>query len=252
MFANSRSVDSRQHGVHVRLTSIVQRHLEHPFRRPVADHSRRAFDGLAALLADDPRPRVLDSGCGTGASTLRLAHRHADAIVIGVDKSAQRLQTGQREAAAADAPRNALLLRCDLVDFWLLAAAAHWRFAVQYLLYPNPWPKPEHVQRRWGAHPVLPSLLACGGQLELRTNWKIYAQEWSLALGLAGLVARLDECDDPAQPALTPFEAKYRASGHALWRVTAETATKVESPRPREKPHDIREMSLKCLLHNHS
>lgn len=221
MFANSRSVDSRQAGVHPRLVVLVQRHLTHPFRRPVADHSRHAFDGLAGRLAGDPRPRVLDAGCGTGASTLRLARLYPDAIVIGVDKSAHRLQTGQRDAAAAGAPGNALLLRCDLVDFWLLAAAARWRFAAQYLLYPNPWPKPEHVQRRWGAHPVLPSLLACGGRLELRTNWKIYAEEWSLALALAGREAPLEVYDDAAQPALSPFEAKYRASGHVLWRVTA-------------------------------
>ncbi|MBL8300297.1 MAG: methyltransferase domain-containing protein [Rhodanobacteraceae bacterium] len=224
MFANSRPVDSSQSGVHPRLMATVQRHLDHPFRRPVAEHSRRAFDELASVLAADSRPRVLDSGCGTGASTLRLAPLHADAVVIGVDKSAQRLGIGQRQAKAADAPRNMLLLRCDLVDFWLLAAAARWRFTQQYLLYPNPWPKPEHLQRRWAAHPVLPSLLACGGQLELRTNWKIYAQEWSAALGLAGISAALDCCDEVTQPDLTPFEAKYRASGHVLWRVRADAA----------------------------
>jgi tRNA (guanine-N7-)-methyltransferase len=228
MFANSRPVDSRQHGMHPRLAAIVQRHLDHPFRKPVADHSRRAFDGLAAALADDPRPRVLDSGCGTGASTLQLARAHADAVVIGVDKSARRLQTGQRGIAQASAPDNAVLLRCDLVDFWLLAAAAGWRFAAQYLLYPNPWPKPEHVQRRWGAHPVLPSLLACGGQVELRTNWKTYAEEWALALGVARIVATVAACDDVYAP-LTPFEAKYRASGHALWRVQADLDARVES-----------------------
>jgi tRNA (guanine-N7-)-methyltransferase len=228
MFAKSRPVDSRQNGAHARLATIVQRHLDQPFRRPVAEHSRRAFDELALRLADDPRPRVLDSGCGTGASTLRLARLHADALVIGVDKSAHRLQTGQREVAMIDAPRNALLLRCDLVDFWLLAAAAQWRFALQYLLYPNPWPKPEHVQRRWGAHPVLPSLLACGGQLELRTNWKIYAEEWSIALGMAGLPWHMDCYDVAQQPALTPFEEKYRASGHLLWRVRTSGTVKVE------------------------
>jgi tRNA G46 methylase TrmB len=153
---------------------------------------------------------------------LRLAQRHADALVIGVDKSAHRLQTGARALGVAGSPRNALLLRCDVVDFWLLAAAAGWRFAAQYLLYPNPWPKPEHVQRRWPGHPVLPALLACGGTLELRTNWKIYADEWCLALDLANIAWHMDCLNEP-EP-LSPFESKYHASAHTLWRVQTDSA----------------------------
>uniref|UniRef100_UPI0021485AEA hypothetical protein n=1 Tax=Tahibacter caeni TaxID=1453545 RepID=UPI0021485AEA len=126
-----------------------------------------------------------------------------------------------RALAAPGAPANARLLRCDLVDFWLLAAAAGWRFSAQYLLYPNPWPRPEHVQRRWPAHPVLPALLAGGGAIELRTNWQVYAEEWTVALGLAGRPSQLDGLDEDGAAALSPFEAKYRASGHALWRVHA-------------------------------
>jgi tRNA G46 methylase TrmB len=227
MFANSRQVDSRQDGVHGRLEAIVRRHLEHPFRRPVGERARTQFAALVTALEHDVRPRVLDAGCGTGVSTLCLARQYPDALVIGVDKSAHRLQMGQRALGAADAPSNALLLRFDVVDFWLLAAAAGWRFAAQYLLYPNPWPKPEHVQRRWPGHPVLPALLACGGRLELRTNWKIYADEWCLALQLAELPWHVD-CLDAPQP-FSPFESKYHASGHVLWRVQAGSA--VESAR---------------------
>ncbi len=222
MFANSRQVDSRQDGVHGRLDAIVRRHLEHPFRRPVGERACEQFAVLAAALEHDTRPRVLDAGCGTGVSTLRLAQRHAHALVIGVDKSAHRLQTGERALGAAGAPCNALLLRCDVVDFWLLAAAAGWRFEAQYLLYPNPWPKPEHVQRRWPGHPVLPALLACGGKLELRTNWKTYADEWCLALQLAKVHWHMDCLNDP-EP-ISPFESKYHASAHHLWRVQADSA----------------------------
>ncbi len=223
MFANSRQVDSRQDGVHGCLDAIVRRHLEHPYRRPVGERARAQFAALAAALENDSRPRVLDAGCGTGVSTLRLARLHADALVIGVDKSAHRLRTGQRALDAAGAPRNALLLRCDVVDFWLLAAAAGWRFAAQYLLYPNPWPKPEHVQRRWPGHPVLPALLACGGRLELRTNWKIYADEWCLALQLANIPWHIDCLAEPQL--ISPFESKYHASDHLLWRVQADSAS---------------------------
>lgn len=219
MFANSSIVSSRQQGAHPRLDELVLRHLQQPFRKPVNIASQQAFATLAAAIAGDPRPRVLDAGCGTGASSLQLAHAFTDVLVIGVDKSAARLAKGLRAAALPDAPQNVRLLRCDLVDFWLLAAAAGWRFARQYLLYPNPWPKPEHVMRRWPAHPVLPALLHCGGATELRSNWKPYAEEWARALRLAGRTWHID-CFAPEEgPPLTPFEAKYQASGHALWRV---------------------------------
>jgi tRNA G46 methylase TrmB len=216
MFANSRTVDSGQRDVHPRLVEIVAKHWRETYRKPVADVSRAAFDTLAARLAGDARPRVLDAGCGTGASTLALARRHRDAVVIGVDKSADRLGVGQRALAREADAANAILLRCELVDFWLLAASAGWRFERQYLLYPNPWPKAEYVMRRWGGHPVLPALIACGGALELRTNWDVYAREWALALRVVGREACVEAFDGEG---LTPFESKYAASGHGLWRV---------------------------------
>src|SRR6185295_9756492 len=97
----------------------------------------------------------------------------------------------------------------------------------QYLLYPNPWPKAEHVKRRWHAHAVLADILKLGGLLELRSNWDVYADEFAQALRIAGCAA-VCEAYVPLQ-ALTPFERKYVASGHALWRCCAELRRTVSS-----------------------
>ena len=219
MFGNSREVASSQTGPHPRLVEIVARHARETYRKPVSASAQAAFASLAARVGGDARPRVLDAGCGTGASTLALARRHRGALVIGVDKSQARLDTGRQLLARADDAMNAILLRCDLVDFWLLAARAGWRFERQYLLYPNPWPKPEYVMRRWPGHPVLPAILACGGTLELRTNWDVYAAEWAEALRVLGPEACVETL---APDGLSPFEVKYAASGHRLWRVKAD------------------------------
>ncbi|MCE5232322.1 MAG: methyltransferase domain-containing protein [Mizugakiibacter sp.] len=223
MYANSRTVASVQQAPHPRLAASVRRHLETDWRRPPAAHSVQAFDALRACIEAAPRPLVLDAGCGTGASTLRLAELHADCWVIGVDKSAARLAAGARALATAGAPRNALLVRAELADFWRLAHAAGWRLRRQYLLYPNPWPKPAQLARRWHAHPAFAALLALGGMLELRCNWRVYADEFARALDVAGIAANV-EAFVPAGP-LTPFERKYAASGHALWRVGARLDT---------------------------
>jgi tRNA (guanine-N7-)-methyltransferase len=215
MFANSNQVDSTQTTPHPRLREIVLKHLENPYLRRPSDVGRKAFASIADQLS--PSPFILDAGCGTGASTLALARKFPDRLVLGVDKSIARLTIGRRVIDSGGAPANLRLLHCELVDFWQLAEAAELRCEKQFLLYPNPWPKPEYLMRRWHAHPVLPAILALGGKIELRTNWGVYAGEFADAMSVAGMDAPSGAYTPDA--ALTPFERKYVASGHALWRV---------------------------------
>jgi tRNA (guanine-N7-)-methyltransferase len=161
---------------------------------------------------------VLDSGCGTGDSTRRIARLWPDRVVVGVDKSAARLARGgidrfpHREG-------NVVWLRAELTSFWRLAHDAGWRLHRHYLLYPNPWPKASQLRRRWHAHPVFPTLLALGGQLEMRSNWLIYAEEFALAVNRV-LGTDVQPSVLEAAEALSPFERKYRASGHRLYSVS--------------------------------
>lgn len=214
MRANSTPIVSAQQAPHARLREVVLRHLGSDYRRTPGDPGRRAFAAVAERLAR--APFVLDAGCGNGAGTFELARRAPAVTVIGVDKSAVRLGGGLRLLESGAAPPNALLLRCDLVDFWQLAAQARLCCTAQFILYPNPWPKAEHLMRRWHAHPVLPSILALGGRIELRTNWQVYAEEFAMALQLCG--ADVELAKFVAELPLTPFERKYALSGHALWR----------------------------------
>lgn len=214
MSGNSRQVESIQSATHARLHETVLRHLSEPYRRVPSDRGRRAFDAIANRIAE--APFMLDAGCGTGASTFALALQFPERLVLGVDKSEARLAIGQRRLMQGDAPANALLLHCELVDFWQLAQEAKLRCERQFMLYPNPWPKPAQMKRRWHAHPVFPALLALSCNIELRTNWRIYAEEFAEASRLAGISMTLSEFH-PTNP-LTPFERKYASSGHRLWR----------------------------------
>lgn len=208
----SSPVTSRQLAPHPRLREALMKHLSSPWQKPIADHSRRRFDELQPRVSGFSDHLILDSGCGTGMSTGLLAHRYPEHLVLGVDKSEARL-----ERHSGDLPANALLVRMDLEDFWLLASAAGWRFARQCFLYPNPWPKPEQRLRRWAFHPIFPTALACGGTWELRTNWRVYAEELALAVEWAvGIVEPVTPWN-PREPE-TLFERKYLASGHSLWR----------------------------------
>ncbi|MFW6021472.1 MAG: tRNA (guanine(46)-N(7))-methyltransferase TrmB [Guyparkeria sp.] len=210
---HSRPVTSSQTGPHEDLERQLERHARRPFAKPIADYNREAFDRVAARLATIDRPLILDSGCGTGDSSRLLARRFPDHWVVGVDRSADRLSR-QR----SDTPSNCVLVRADLIDFWRLAEQQGWAPVRHYLLYPNPEPKPRHLKRRFHAHPVFPTVVALGGRIESRSNWRIYLDELSRALAFHGRTARVEPIPVDAAP-LTPFERKYRASGQRLWRL---------------------------------
>ena len=216
MTTASRPIFSAQTGVHQGLPQLLARHLAQPFRRPIAAHNRLAFDAsLRAWQAAGAPPLILDAGCGVGLSTLHLASQFPDHFVIGIDQSADRLARNTHWPGAL--PENCLRLRADLVDYWRLLLAAGVRPVRHYVLYPNPWPKIGQLGRRWHGHPVFPALVALGGAFECRSNWRIYIEECAAALSQLTGRAVATEAYAPASP-ITPFERKYLASGHLLWR----------------------------------
>lgn len=220
MEQEARVVTSNQFGVHEDLADLVARYQQHEFLKPVAAHSQAAFDAVAEYVAQWQGPLILDSCCGVGESTAVLAGRFPDALVIGVDKSAHRLERNlQHKGKAAGVPY--ILLRADLNDFWRLAAAAKWQLSQHFLLYPNPWPKQKHLGRRWHASPVFPSLVQLGGALTVRSNWQIYIDEVQVALQSYRISSQRTLLAPELEP-MTPFERKYQAAGQALWQLTAQ------------------------------
>lgn len=215
-YANSRIPVSAQQGAHEQLLRHVERHLAEPFRKPVLQHNRDAFERSLAGW-DEHAPLILDAGCGVGHSTIQLARLFPDHWVIGVDQSEDRLNR-RKPYPEALLPRNMVFVRADLVDYWRLCAEAGLRLARHYILYPNPWPKIGHLGRRWHAHPVFPFIAQLGGVVECRSNWQVYIEEFCIALGrVTGAAVGWDAFEAPVP--LTPFERKYRDSGQTLYRV---------------------------------
>lgn len=210
---NSRIITSNQEGLHEQLDEVVLKHLKHPFRKPYQTHTLEAFREIEKWVEQQGKPIIFDSCCGVGESTYHIAKAHPEAIVLGMDKSADRL--GKH---GFDVVENYRLLQVNLNDFWRLAVEANWTLSHHYLLYPNPWPKSKHLQRRWHGSAVFPSILTLGGELELRSNWDIYINEFARALTVAGQESKVEPYK--AESAITPFERKYWASGQSSLRLT--------------------------------
>ena len=227
-YANSRIPQSAQQGVHEGLIERVRKHLAEPFLKPFAEYNRNA---LQAALAgwDGKAPLILDAGCGVGHSTIQIARQFPDHWVIGVDQSEDRLSR-RKPYPEALLPKNMVFVRADLVDFWRLLDAAGLRLARHYVLYPNPWPKIGHVGRRWPAHPVFPWIPRLGGVLECRSNWRVYIEEFAVAL--EQVIGHPVVWEDfSAEVPLTAFERKYRDSGQTLYRLSVDLSAPDAAPK---------------------
>ncbi|MBD2857987.1 SAM-dependent methyltransferase [Spongiibacter sp. KMU-158] len=213
---SSRRIVSNQTEVHANLEKILHKHLAHTFRKPYAQHNLDAFQIAAQWLAERKQPLILDSFCGVGESTAKLAEQYPDCAVIGIDKSAARLD---KHAGYQSEQQNYLLIQADVEDFWRLAVEAGWQPLRHFLLYPNPWPKSDQIKLRIHGSPVFPALLKLGGEIELRSNWALYVDEFATALRLLGVEAAYNAF--LPETIITPFERKYLNSGQTLWRCQA-------------------------------
>ena len=216
MIGNSKEVASNQNGNHPRLAEVVRRHLTTENLEPLRESTVRTFAEIAPTLK---RSRLLiDSGCGVGLSSILLAQKHPNHIVLGIDKSLKRLGTGRTFKNDVILNNNLVLLRADCTHIWKLLLLNQILPEKHYVLYPNPWPKSCHLKRRWHGHPSFSNLLKLGGELELRSNWKTYVDEFAKALKTAGMDSHISLIRTE-QTISTAFERKYLLSGHTLYRL---------------------------------
>lgn len=211
---NSKPVSSNQSGIHKDLDAIIRKHGAHEDRTPIPTFVEDSLDLITQKHREAARPLWLDSFCGTGMSTRLLASTNPDHLIIGVDQSTHRLT-----AEPLTEGDNFLLVRSDCESLWRLMARQKIKLAHHTLFYPNPWPKSAHLKRRVHGNTSFQALLALSDQLELRTNWDIYASEFDYALTLSNWVSQRQQIT-PTQM-LTRFEAKYSHSGHTLWQIKA-------------------------------
>jgi len=252
------------------LQKIVSKHIQtvnhYLSCKPLAQHTLQAFEETQAFIGNDNKSIILDSGCGTGKSTIQLGKQFPDAIILGIDKSLHRLQrnspfgSSSEDTVTCPVPNmpNILFIRAELADFWQLCLKNKNVFKIDrhYLLYPNPYPKKARLKHRWYAHPSFPLLVQLGGHLILRSNWETYLNEFQTSLQLChdndttstttvninnigkhylnqhnqqlnGNVQQL-YYDESFVP-MTNFEAKYVACGEPIYELVIRDNTMLDS-----------------------
>jgi len=217
----SRQILSNQTGPHQNLEDVVKKHIDSIYQKPCRKHNLEAFKQLQARVTiHRGQGLILDSCCGTAASTRILAERFPQHLVIGVDQSASRLSKG----SFSDFPDNCLLLQANCEDIWRLCVEQGIHFIEHYILYPNPYPKSIHLKRRWHAHPIFPYLQKIAATTYLRSNWRIYLEEFSIAWSLLDGEAPNNIEEIRPEVSMSLFETKYLGSGQTIYGLTLRTA----------------------------
>ena len=202
--------------MHDNLDKLVLKHVGTHYQKPFRTHNLEAFEQIiAALDKQSFQSLILDSCCGTGLSTMTLAHQNPDSLVIGIDQSSHRLSKGSEVISQPD---NCLLLQANCEDIWRLCAEKGIHFKQHFILYPNPWPKSVHLKRRWHGHPVFPVLKRIADTTIVRSNWLVYLEEFQRAWFLLTALSPTLQDFKVASP-LTLFEKKYAESGQDLYEL---------------------------------
>lgn len=204
------------------LFSIMTRYQESKYQRPIPAQQQKIWHELFPIISQ--QKLILDSGCGTGVSTSHLADRYPQHLIIGIDKSCYRLgkhmiykqHRCHENIASKD---NIVFCQAELTDIWRLMATAKLNIEKHFILYPNPWPKPQQVKKRFYAHPVFPTMLTLSPQLVCRSNWDLYLKEMQWLLQACfNINSQITQVDD--QSACTRFESKYLHSGVNCYELT--------------------------------
>lgn len=161
------AVTSNQDDLYKHLDETVRKYIATRFLRPIADHTREAFEQAKQFVSSFPTiaPKtetvpsssnvisvpsnvipasepgsplkvILDSGCGAGESTLHLAKRFPGIPVIGIDKSAMRLTKAgnihQLEQLPGTTSEPSVDLAVPQNAFWIRAELLDfWRLALE-------------------------------------------------------------------------------------------------------------------------
>lgn len=214
MEGNSKPIYDAQIGTHPDLLKGFHP-LKSPFQKPVSESSRTLFNKICISAKPFQNKIILDACCGVGLSSFTLAKENSDVLIVGVDKSLDRVE--RNNSFKDELPANVLIERGNIIDLWyLLSESKEIEVVKHYLLYPNPYPKSKHLKLRWYGHFIFPYLLNISDQLEVRSNWKQYLEDFLYSAKAYNYEGKVEVVKENGEY-LTMFERKYCLSGQDVF-----------------------------------
>jgi tRNA (guanine-N7-)-methyltransferase len=158
----------------------------------------------------------VDLGCSDGSFLCTLAQRMPEKNFLGIERLAGRVRAAAQKAATIG---NVRLLRMEIsyaVDYLLPPASVE----TFYLLFPDPWPKRRHCQRRIANESFLRAVgqaLVNSGTLQIATDRVDYFEKIKEIARANPDFATVDFADIDLPH--TKFERKFRAQDATIYRL---------------------------------
>jgi len=162
---------------------------------------------LAAMLPE-PRPIVLEIGCGHGHFLERYAAEFPAKFCVGVDFSGDRIDRAQRKARRAGLA-NCHFVRAEAREFLAMLPVGV-TFEEVWVLFPDPWPKKRHHKNRLmqpNFLEILASRAGEGTRLYFRTDHGGYFQAAEEFMPALATWRRAEQPDWPLEHE-TVFQAR--------------------------------------------
>jgi tRNA (guanine-N7-)-methyltransferase len=167
----------------------------------------------------------VDLGCGDGSFICELALQFREKNFLAVERLTKRVEKGRRKAQKIE---NVRMLRADtlFVVRYLLPQNSVETF---YLLFPDPWPKRRHQQRRIFTREFLDAIAVAleeHGFLRVATDQLDYFRQIE-RLSHTNSKFEIVDSDEVVLPA-TKFERTFREQGLPVYRLTLRKTSPVK------------------------
>ena len=166
------------------------------------------------VIFSSDQPVVLDLGAGDGGFAAEYAGQYRNRNVLAVERLLGRARKIARKSVRLELP-NLRVIRLEsayLLEHLVPPASV----SEIHVLFPDPWPKKRHQNRRIIQAPFLDSVtraLSPGGIFRFATDHEEYFQ-W--ALPVMANCPKLESCISSISYPCTDFEQQFRAEGKPI------------------------------------
>lgn len=179
---------------------------------------------LVRIFGRDARVQV-DLGCGDGSFVCQLAKQFPDKNFLAVERLTKRVEKVRRKAENID---NLRVLGTDTF-FAVCHLLPQNSVETFYLLFPDPWPKRRHQQRRIFTGDFLDAVVVAleqNGVLHVATDHRDYFKQIR-SVSRAHPEFELVDLDGVGRP-LTKFERRFREQDLPIYRLTLRKTSPVK------------------------
>ena len=166
----------------------------------------------------------VDLGCGDGSFICELAQQFPQKNFLGIEHLTKRVEKVRRKAEKIE---NVRVLRADTL-FALRCLLPQNSVETFYLLFPDPWPKRRHQQRRVFTREFLDAIAVAleeNGFLRVATDQPDYFHQIE-RLSRTDSKFEVVDCNDVLP--LSKFERKFLAEDLPIYRLTLRKASPVK------------------------